>query len=128
MKDVEEEERLRQVHFTSHLRQLCSLLPCVQLYLLSASIVYSSASKQDFLQLSYDLMKRIQSLINDNQPIKPLFTGQIDTNHRDEFAKALEPYLGMSSLFLPSVMTIGQGEKGVSGSASPTYSGITCPE
>ncbi|KHN82874.1 putative RING finger protein -like protein [Toxocara canis] len=98
-KKLDEEKALREKHFHEQMRQLTSLQPLIRLYLLSASIFCSSASKLDFLQSSTDLMKRIQNLIS-MECDKPLYTGELTIDSREEFSRALEPFLGLSSILL----------------------------
>ncbi|VDM98425.1 unnamed protein product [Thelazia callipaeda] len=99
LKKLDEEMSTRIKHFHKQMRQLASLQPTTRLYLLSASIFCSSASKLDFLQSYTDLLKRIQNLMA-MQCDKPQFTGDLAVDSREEFSKALEPFLGLSSLLL----------------------------
>uniref|UniRef100_A0A915AEQ5 RING finger protein 207 n=5 Tax=Parascaris univalens TaxID=6257 RepID=A0A915AEQ5_PARUN len=97
IKKLDDERTLREKHFHEQMRQLISLQPLIRLYLLSASIFFSSASKLDFLQSSTDLMKRIQNLMS-MECDKPLYTGELTVDSREEFGRALEPFLGLSTI------------------------------
>ncbi|VDK62385.1 unnamed protein product [Onchocerca ochengi] len=122
LKKLDEEMDTRIRHFREQMRQLTSLQPTIRLCLLSASIFCSSASKLDFLQCYTDLLKRIQSLIS-MQCEKPQYTGELTMNSREEFNKALEPFLGLSSFLLcTSVSSGSDGNERNCGAISPKNS------
>ncbi|MCP9264681.1 hypothetical protein DINM_022820 [Dirofilaria immitis] len=119
LKKLDEEMATRIQHFREQMRQLISLQPTTRLCLLSASIFCSSASKLDFLQFYTDLLKRIQSLIS-IQCEKPQYTGELIVNSREEFNRALEPFLGLSSFLLcTNVNSDSDGNERSCGTASP---------
>ncbi|EFO28302.1 hypothetical protein LOAG_00195 [Loa loa] len=122
LKKLDEEMATRFQHFREQMRQLTSLLPTARLCLLSASIFCSSASKLDFLQCYTDLLKRIQSLIS-MQCEKPQYTGDLTVDSREEFNRALEPFLGLSSFLLCTNVNNGSdGNERSCGTASPRNS------
>uniref|UniRef100_A0A915PLT4 Uncharacterized protein n=1 Tax=Setaria digitata TaxID=48799 RepID=A0A915PLT4_9BILA len=122
LKKLDEEMATRIQHFRMQMRQLKSLQPATRLCLLSASIFCSSASKLDFLQCYTDLLKRIQSLIS-MQCEKPQFTGDLTVDSREEFNRALEPFLGLSSFLLSTGATNScDGNERSCGTASPRNS------
>ncbi|VDP21956.1 unnamed protein product [Onchocerca flexuosa] len=122
LKKLDEEMDIRIQHFREQMRQLTSLQPTIRLCLLSASIFCSSASKLDFLQCYTDLLKRIQSLIS-MQCEKPQYTGELTVNSREEFNRALEPFLGLSSFLLcTSVSNGSDGNERNCGAISPKNS------
>uniref|UniRef100_A0A915I1T3 Uncharacterized protein n=1 Tax=Romanomermis culicivorax TaxID=13658 RepID=A0A915I1T3_ROMCU len=96
---LEREERLRK-----QLEILTHLVPTTQLYLLISSIFCSSTGKMDFLDMGYTLNNRIQSFLSSNECSQPTFPTQVHTNYRADFARALEPFLGMKSVILPSML------------------------
>uniref|UniRef100_A0A914WHR3 Actin interacting protein 3-like C-terminal domain-containing protein n=1 Tax=Plectus sambesii TaxID=2011161 RepID=A0A914WHR3_9BILA len=109
LQELDADRRTRESHFNDQLKNLCAMLPSIHLYLLSSSIFCASASKIDFLDSAHDLIKRIQNLTGDGgQLSKPLYTGQLSSDSREEYARALEPFLGLSSLLL----TRGSGRSG----------------
>uniref|UniRef100_A0AAF5PT37 RING finger protein 207 n=1 Tax=Wuchereria bancrofti TaxID=6293 RepID=A0AAF5PT37_WUCBA len=122
LKKLDEEMATRIQHFREQMRQLTSLQPTTRLCLLSASIFCSSASKLDFLQCYADLLKRIQSLIS-MQCEKPQYTGDLTVDSREEFNRALEPFLGLSSFLLCSNVNSGSdGNERSCETASPRTS------
>uniref|UniRef100_A0A158Q8V2 RING finger protein 207 n=1 Tax=Elaeophora elaphi TaxID=1147741 RepID=A0A158Q8V2_9BILA len=122
LKKLDEEMATRIQHFREQMRQLTSLQPTTRLCLLSASIFCSSASKLDFLQCCTDLLKRIQSLIS-MRCEKPQYTGDLTVDTREEFNRALEPFLGLSSFLLcTSVNNSNDGNERSCGTASPRNS------
>ncbi|VDK79713.1 unnamed protein product [Litomosoides sigmodontis] len=119
LKKLDEEMATRIQHFHEQMRQLTSLQPTTRLCLLSASIFCSSASKLDFLQCYTDLLKRIQSLLSIKCE-KPQYTGDLTVDSREEFNRALEPFLGLSSYLLCTNVNNGNdGNEGSCGNASP---------
>ncbi|KAK6108548.1 B-box zinc finger family protein [Brugia pahangi] len=119
LKKLDEEMATRIHHFREQMRQLTSLQPVTRLCLLSASIFCSSASKLDFLQCYADLLRRIQSLIS-MQCEKPQYTGDLTVDSREEFNRALEPFLGLSSFLLCTNVNSGSdGNERSCESASP---------
>ncbi|VDK46736.1 unnamed protein product [Anisakis simplex] len=114
VKKLDEEKMKRDQHFAEQVRQLTALQPLIRLYLLSASIFCSSASKLDFLQSSNDLLKRIQCLLS-MECDKPQYTGELAIDGREEFGRALEPFLGLTSILLSGT----DGDTETVGSVSP---------
>jgi hypothetical protein len=65
-------------------------LPSINLYLLAASILVSSAEPLDFLSLAYELLKRMNTLMNDVQTMsnaKSDYNGQLDLDCMHTFAQ-----------------------------------------
>ncbi|NXG54948.1 RN207 protein, partial [Hemiprocne comata] len=70
--------------------------PCTQVHLVTCSAFLSSANKAEFLDLGYQLMERLQSIVKLPHRLRPAQTSKINTEYRAEFARCLEPLLMLS--------------------------------
>ncbi|CAJ0922978.1 unnamed protein product, partial [Mesorhabditis belari] len=100
----------------AQMAELSNVMAPIRLYLLSAQILCSSASKIDFLQFYADLVKRIQSVLSRSIGRPPLIQWKDLDTARADLSKALEPHIGMSAAWLPSRETR-------EGSGSASYKG-----
>ncbi|XP_005094247.1 RING finger protein 207 [Aplysia californica] len=98
----------KEATFHSQLKSLSALLPTLQLHLVISSAISGSANKFEFLDLTYVLMDRLKSIVQKQHPLHPTQSGQIDTSHKTEFFKSLEPLLYVPlqrNVLAPSVQT-----------------------
>uniref|UniRef100_A0A8C0QKW5 RING finger protein 207 n=1 Tax=Chelonoidis abingdonii TaxID=106734 RepID=A0A8C0QKW5_CHEAB len=79
--------------FKEQLSHLASLLPTLQVHLVTCSAFLSSANKAEFLDLGYQLMERLQKIVKLPHRLRPTQTSKINTEYRAEFAHCLEPLL-----------------------------------
>lgn len=79
--------------FKAQLKTLTMLLPTLQVHLVMSLAFSSSTNKFDFLELAYVMMDRLKSIVQRQHPLHPTQSGQIDTGHKTQFAKSLEPLL-----------------------------------
>uniref|UniRef100_A0A8C6R721 RING finger protein 207 n=1 Tax=Nannospalax galili TaxID=1026970 RepID=A0A8C6R721_NANGA len=83
--------------FKEQLAHLASLLPTLQVHLVICSSFLSLASKAEFLDLGYELMERLQSIVSRPHRLRPAQSSKITSDHRAEFARCLEPLLLLGS-------------------------------
>ncbi|XP_074074709.1 RING finger protein 207 isoform X2 [Macrotis lagotis] len=79
--------------FKDQLSHLVSLLPTLQVHLVTCSAFLSSANKAEFLDLGYELMDRLQGIVTRPHRLQPAQSSKITSDHRAEFARCLEPLL-----------------------------------
>ncbi|KAK4809867.1 hypothetical protein QYF61_022698 [Mycteria americana] len=82
--------------FKEQLAHLASLLPTLQVHLVTCSAFLSSANKAEFLDLGYQLMERLQRIVKLPHRLRPAQTSKINSEYRAEFARCLEPLLMLS--------------------------------
>ncbi|NWY00514.1 RN207 protein, partial [Nothoprocta ornata] len=87
----EKEKALRE-----QLAHLAALLPTLQVHLVTCSAFLSSASKAEFLDLGYQLMERLQKIVQLPHRLRPAQSSKISTEYRAEFARCLEPLLTLA--------------------------------
>ncbi|NXA56527.1 RN207 protein, partial [Nothocercus julius] len=87
----EKERALRE-----QLAHLAALLPTLQVHLVTCSAFLSSASKAEFLDLGYQLMERLQKIVQLPHRLRPAQSSKISTEYRAEFARCLEPLLTLA--------------------------------
>ncbi|NWX94471.1 RN207 protein, partial [Nothoprocta pentlandii] len=87
----EKEKALRE-----QLAHLATLLPTLQVHLVTCSAFLSSASKAEFLDLGYQLMERLQKIVQLPHRLRPAQSSKISTEYRAEFARCLEPLLTLA--------------------------------
>ncbi|XP_059160437.1 uncharacterized protein LOC131944013 [Physella acuta] len=83
----------KEATFRSQLKSLSTLLPTLHVHLVIASAFRGSANKFEFLDFANVLMERLKSIVQNQHPIHPTQSGQIDTAYKTEFFKSLEPLL-----------------------------------
>uniref|UniRef100_UPI004038D1E0 RING finger protein 207 isoform X3 n=1 Tax=Callospermophilus lateralis TaxID=76772 RepID=UPI004038D1E0 len=79
--------------FKEQLSHLAALLPTLQVHLVICSSFLSLANKAEFLDLGYELMERLQSIVTGPHRLRPAQSSKIASDHHAEFARCLEPLL-----------------------------------
>ncbi|KAJ7306522.1 hypothetical protein JRQ81_009881 [Phrynocephalus forsythii] len=95
--------------FKEQLVHLASLLPTLQVHLVTCSAFLSSANKAEFLDLGYQLMERLQMIVKLPHRLRPSQTSKINTEYRAEFAHCLEPLLLLTPRRSVAVNSGGSG-------------------
>ncbi|CAI9743217.1 finger 207 [Octopus vulgaris] len=93
LEEVKRQYYAKEKLFKAQLLYLNTLLPTLHVNLVTCSAFSSSANKFEFLNLSFVLMERLQSLALQKHPLRPTQGSQVNTDHKNEFAKCLEPLL-----------------------------------
>ncbi|XP_072521599.1 RING finger protein 207 [Salminus brasiliensis] len=75
------------------LSHLAALLPTLQVHLVTCSAFLSSANKYEFLDMGYQLMKRLCRIVKLPHRLRPAQSSKINTDFHAEFARCLEPLL-----------------------------------
>ncbi|KAM3824134.1 RING finger protein 207 [Vipera latastei] len=96
LKAVESQYEEKERAFRGQLAHLASLLPTLQVHLVTCSAFLSSANKAEFLDLGYQLMERLQRIVKQPHRLRPSQTSKINSEYRAEFAHCLEPLLPLS--------------------------------
>nr|KAG5694950.1 hypothetical protein BaRGS_031233 [Batillaria attramentaria] len=110
VEEVDSQYREKEQTFKKQLKTLTTLLPTLKVHLVMALAFSSSTNKFEFLDLAYVMMDRLKTIVQRQHPLHPTQSGQIDTGHKTQFAKSLEPLL-----FVPQ-----QHRNTVSAVATPT--------
>ncbi|RMB91674.1 hypothetical protein DUI87_31904 [Hirundo rustica rustica] len=128
---VQHEEKEKA--FKEQLAHLASLLPTLQVHLVTCSAFLSSANKAEFLDLGYQLMERLQRIVKLPHRLRPAQTSKINSEYQAEFARCLEPLLMLSPRrsMVGSAGGIGPGITGTNmlpgGQCSKTLMVPSCP-
>ncbi|XP_053126104.1 RING finger protein 207 isoform X2 [Hemicordylus capensis] len=93
LKVVQSQYEEKEKAFKEQLAHLASLLPTLQVHLVTCSAFLSSANKAEFLDLGYQLMERLQKIVKLPHRMRPSQNSKINTEYRAEFAHCLEPLL-----------------------------------
>ncbi|NXY66588.1 RN207 protein, partial [Callaeas wilsoni] len=96
LKAVQSQHEEKEKAFKEQLVHLASLLPTLQVHLVTCSAFLSSANKAEFLDLGYQLMERLQRIVKLPHRLRPAQTSKINSEYRAEFARCLEPLLMLS--------------------------------
>ncbi|XP_038603395.1 RING finger protein 207 isoform X2 [Tachyglossus aculeatus] len=96
LKAVQTQHEEKEKAFKDQLSHLASLLPTLQVHLVTCSAFLSSANKAEFLDLGYELMERLQGIVTRPHRLRPAQSSKITSDHRAEFARCLEPLLLLS--------------------------------
>ncbi|NWX80029.1 RN207 protein, partial [Alca torda] len=114
LKAVQSQHEEKEKAFKEQLAHLASLLPTLQVHLVTCSAFLSSANKAEFLDLGYQLMERLQRIVKLPHRLRPAQTSKINSEYRAEFARCLEPLLMLSPRrsVVGSAGTIGPGIAG----------------
>ncbi|XP_048639681.1 RING finger protein 207 isoform X7 [Marmota marmota marmota] len=70
-----------------------TLFGSMQVHLVICSSFLSLANKAEFLDLGYELMERLQSIVTGPHRLRPAQSSKIASDHHAEFARCLEPLL-----------------------------------
>lgn len=82
----------------AQLLSLGSALPVLQMHLMLCTVFTSGATKYQFLELAHPMLERLDRVSQLGHPSRPpLLTVHLKTNYRNEFARALQPYVGQIS-------------------------------
>ncbi|XP_075461081.1 RING finger protein 207 [Ascaphus truei] len=125
LKAVQCQHEEKEKAFKEQLSHLASLLPTLQVHLVTCSAFLNSANKAEFLDLGYQLMERLQKIVILPHRLRPSQSSKINTEYGAEFACCLEPLLllnlrragsvnggcGGSGLSTGSMITSGQSSK-----------------
>ncbi|KAG8434241.1 hypothetical protein GDO86_012568 [Hymenochirus boettgeri] len=93
LKAVQGQHEEKEKAFKDQLSLLASLLPTLQVHLVTCSAFLSSANKAEFLDLGYQLMERLQKIVKLPHRLRPSQSSKINTEYGAEFARCLEPLL-----------------------------------
>ncbi|KAM4702734.1 RING finger protein 207 [Rhinophrynus dorsalis] len=93
LKAVQCQYEEKEKAFKDQLSHLASLLPTLQVHLVTCSAFLSSANKAEFLDLGYQLMERLQKIVKLPHRLRPSQSSKINTDYGAEFAHCLEPLL-----------------------------------
>lgn len=81
----------------SQLLSLGSALPVLQMHLMLCTAFTSGATKYQFLELAHPMLDRLSRVAQLGYPSRPpLLTAHLKTNYKNEFARALQPYVGQA--------------------------------
>ncbi|NWR81571.1 RN207 protein, partial [Centropus unirufus] len=133
LKAVQSQHEEKEKAFKEQLAHLASLLPTLQIHLVTCSAFLSSANKAEFLDLGYQLMERLQRIVKLPHRLRPAQTSKINSEYRAEFARCLEPLLMLSPRrsMVGSASAIGPGITGANmlpgGQCSKTLMVPSCP-
>ncbi|XP_075293348.1 RING finger protein 207 isoform X3 [Opisthocomus hoazin] len=133
LKAVQSQHEEKEKAFKEQLTHLASLLPTLQVHLVTCSAFLSSANKAEFLDLGYQLMERLQRIVQLPHRLRPAQTSKINSEYRAEFARCLEPLLMLSPRrsVVGSAGGIGPGMAGANmlsgGQCSKTLMVPGCP-
>uniref|UniRef100_A0A8C3S7J3 RING finger protein 207 n=1 Tax=Chelydra serpentina TaxID=8475 RepID=A0A8C3S7J3_CHESE len=123
LKAVQSQYEEKEKAFKEQLSHLASLLPTLQVHLVTCSAFLSSANKAEFLDLGYQLMERLQKIVKLPHRLRPTQTSKINTEYRAEFAHCLEPLL----LLTPRRSVVSGGGMLSGGQCSKTLIVPGCP-
>lgn len=79
----------------SQLLSLGSALPVLQMHLMLCTVFTSGATKYQFLELAHPMLERLGRVAQLGHPSRPpILTGHLKINYRNEFSRALQPFIG----------------------------------
>uniref|UniRef100_A0A8C5QII2 RING finger protein 207 n=1 Tax=Leptobrachium leishanense TaxID=445787 RepID=A0A8C5QII2_9ANUR len=115
LKAVQCQHEEKEKAFKGQLSHLASLLPTLQVHLVTCSAFLSSANKAEFLDLGYQLMERLQQIVKLPHRLRPSQSSKINTDYGAEFARCLEPLLLLNLCRVGSVSggCVGAGHNNV---------------
>ncbi|XP_053308466.1 RING finger protein 207 [Spea bombifrons] len=93
LKAAQSQHEEKEKAFKDQLSHLASLLPTLQVHLVTCSAFLSSANKAEFLDLGYQLMERLKKIVKLPHRLRPSQSSKINTDYGAEFARCLEPLL-----------------------------------
>ncbi|XP_030078484.1 RING finger protein 207 isoform X1 [Microcaecilia unicolor] len=112
LKAVQCQHEEKEKAFKEQLSHLASLLPTLQVHLVTCSAFLSSANKAEFLDLGYQLMERLQKIVKLPHRLRPTQSSKINSDYGAEFARCLEPLLFLNPR-RPGGMNVGSGCPGI---------------
>ncbi|XP_076390958.1 RING finger protein 207 isoform X2 [Megachile rotundata] len=79
----------------SQLFSLGSAFPVLQTHLMLCTAFTSGATKYQFLELAHPMLERLNRVAQLGHPSRPpLLTAHLKPNYKNEFSRALQPYIG----------------------------------
>ncbi|XP_030634488.1 RING finger protein 207 [Chanos chanos] len=93
LKAAQSQHEEKEKAFKEQLAHLASLLPTLQVHLVTCSAFLSSANKYEFLDMGYQLMDRLRKIVKLPHRLRPTQSSKINTDYHAEFARCLEPLL-----------------------------------
>ncbi|XP_076763514.1 RING finger protein 207 [Xylocopa sonorina] len=79
----------------TQLLSLGNALPVLQMHLMLCTAFTSGATKYQFLELAHPMLERLNRVAQLGHPSRPpLLTAHLKVNYKNEFARALQPYVG----------------------------------
>ncbi|KAK7094091.1 RING finger protein 207-like [Littorina saxatilis] len=111
VEEVDSQFHEKEKTFKAQLKTLTHLLPTLHVHLVMSLAFSSSTNKFEFLDLAYVMMDRLKTIVQRQHPLHPTQSGQIDTGHKTQFAKSLEPLLFVPQQHRPPVPGLnGRGD------------------
>ncbi|XP_046143329.1 RING finger protein 207-like isoform X3 [Osmia bicornis bicornis] len=81
----------------SQLFSLGSAFPVLQTHLMLCTAFTGGATKYQFLELAHPMLERLSRVAQLGYPSRPpLLTAHLKTNYKNEFSRALQPYIGQA--------------------------------
>ncbi|XP_029435190.1 RING finger protein 207 isoform X2 [Rhinatrema bivittatum] len=120
LKAVQCQHEEKEKAFKEQLSHLASLLPTLQVHLVTCSAFLSSANKAEFLDLGYQLMERLQKIVKLPHRLRPTQSSKINSDYGAEFARCLEPLLFLNPR-RPGGMNVGGGCPGLNSGNMISY-------
>ncbi|XP_031819594.1 RING finger protein 207 isoform X2 [Sarcophilus harrisii] len=127
LKAVRSQYEEKDKAFKDQLSRLLSLLPTLQVHLVTCSAFLSSANKAEFLDLGYELMDRLQGIVTRPHRLQPAQSSKIISDHRAEFARCLEPLLLLGARRAPAPGAAATMLSGCSSTKALLSSGCPSP-
>ncbi|KAM9799071.1 RING finger protein 207-like isoform X1 [Syngnathus typhle] len=103
LKTAQSQHEEKEKALKEQLSHLTSLLPTLQVHLVTCSAFLSSANMFEFLDMGYQLMERLKRIVKLPHRLRPVQSSKINTDYRSEFARCLEPLLLIGQRRAPSV-------------------------
>ncbi|XP_037107649.1 RING finger protein 207-like isoform X1 [Syngnathus acus] len=103
LKTAQSQHEEKEKALKEQLSHLTSLLPTLQVHLVTCSAFLSSANMFEFLDMGYQLMERLKRIVKLPHRLRPVQSSKINTDYRSEFARCLEPLLLIGQRRAPSL-------------------------
>ncbi|XP_077386126.1 RING finger protein 207 isoform X2 [Festucalex cinctus] len=103
LKTAQNQHEEKEKALKEQLSHLTSLLPTLQVHLVTCSAFLSSANMFEFLDMGYQLMERLKRIVKLPHRLRPVQSSKINTDYRSEFARCLEPLLLIGQRCAPSL-------------------------
>ncbi|XP_061641272.1 RING finger protein 207 isoform X2 [Phyllopteryx taeniolatus] len=103
LKTAQSQHEEKEKALKEQLSHLTTLLPTLQVHLVTCSAFLSSANMFEFLDMGYQLMERLKRIVKLPHRLRPVQSSKINTDYRSEFARCLEPLLLIGQRCAPSV-------------------------
>ncbi|XP_077458526.1 RING finger protein 207-like isoform X1 [Stigmatopora argus] len=103
LKTAQSQHEEKEKALKEQLSHLTSLLPTLQVHLVTCSAFLSSANMFEFLDMGYQLMERLKRIVKLPHRLRPVQSSKINTDFRSEFARCLESLLLIGQRRAPSI-------------------------